>query len=650
MIECVIQPVAHWPKSLLKIGYIRLILSMILSGGIAISVWYYPLAPLALAGFLVVYSRLLCRYPMSWLICLPALLPVMDFTPLTGRFFFDEFDLVVLTTVTVQLWQRPTQKSAPVFNAITRLVFWLYGIFYGLSLLRGLLPFQSLDANAFSNYYSHYNSLRVGKGVLWAGLLLPALQQALGHYSKTRDYLSYGILVGLTGVISIAIVERFVFTGVFDFSSQYRINALFSTMHTGGGHIESYLMLSLPFIAWLFVNPSASIISYLAGGCIFVAGLYVILVTFSRGAYIGFVTGFLVLLVCLLIHYKGSLKTNWKQSIGGGVLLLIVPLLAMPVFQGQLIKQRFSIFSEDKAIRTQHWLDAFAMMDSSLITQLLGMGLGSYPRTYFWLNTEHVVPATYKIENEANNNYLRLRSGDALFMGQSISVLPHRHYHLQLDVRTPANNMILNVAVCEKSLIYALRCTDTAVPIKANDNGKLWQTLEYDLNTAELGEKSAAIANGWLSRPVQLTLANSNGVGKILDTDNIKLIDSVGKNQIINGDFSKSLDHWFFTTEKHHPWHILNLWVQVFFDQGGLGFVIFALLMLLCVYHLCKTLPKNLFSIIFLAALCAFNVVGWVDSPFDAPRITLLFCLIVICSVADIFQPSTMPSKNANLS
>jgi hypothetical protein len=642
-----LAPPPGLPRSLGDTGYLRLSLSMLLLGFIGVIVCYYPITPLGLAGFLVIYGGLLWRYPNSWLFWLPALLPVLDFTPWTGRFFFDEFDLVVLTTVAVQLWHKPQKRQPPLFTKITFIVLCLYGVFYAISLLRGLLPLQSYDANAFSNYYSHYNSLRVGKGVVWGVLLLPMLKQSLLNNNKTLLTLSYGILAGLSGVIIIAILERFLFAGLFDFSNHYRINALFSTMHTGGGHIESYLMLSLPFIAILFSNASA--VSGVCGISLFIAGLYVLLVTFSRGGYIGFVIGFLVLMLCLMLRFKGKFRQYWQQSIGVLLLVLIVPLLATPVFQGQLIQQRFSIFSEDKAIRTYHWLDSINMMDESFATTLLGMGIGSYPRTYFWLNTEKVTPATYKIENETANQYLRLRSGDPLYMGQMLGVTPHTQYHVQVDARTKLDNMTLSIFMCEKSLLFSLRCSVIGIPIKPMPNSEAWQHIDYPINTGDVGEKSADIAAGLWPRPVQLTLSNGNGVGKVIDIDNIKLLDTAGKNLIVNGDFSKGSDRWFFTAEKHHPWHILNLWVHVFFDQGLVGLVLFVLLLVLCAHQSYKKLTDNPFASIFLSALCAFSVVGWVDSPFDAPRITLLFFLMVVCSLANVPQSSQLSSKNAKL-
>src|SRR5438552_18748213 len=46
-------------------------------------------------GFLL-YAAILWRWPVGWLYAVPALLPLFDLAPWSGRFFFDEFDALVL--------------------------------------------------------------------------------------------------------------------------------------------------------------------------------------------------------------------------------------------------------------------------------------------------------------------------------------------------------------------------------------------------------------------------------------------------------------------------------------------------------------------------------------------------------------------------
>lgn len=600
--------------------------SLIVWAIIAAGLFYYPIAPIWLGLFLLGYTALLLYFPYAWCIAIPALLPLMDFTPWTGRFFFDEFDLLILTTLAFYFWQKPRSANRSLLSTPTILLLTTFSLFYTVSLFKGLLPLPELDANAFNNYYSNYNSLRVGKGYFWSIALLPLLQLTVRRYRYAKYYFAYGVLLGLTGVALFALIERLVFAGLFDFVSDYRINALFSTMHAGGGHIESYLMLSLPFITVLFVNATQRLLTSLSGISLFILGLYALLVTFSRGGYIGFVIGFTVLLLALLVCFRKQLRVS-KRSLLILPLLAISLLMAIPVLRGSMIQQRFNVIDEDRDSRTHHWLDSLAIRDDDLTTSIFGMGLGSYPRTFFWLNDENTHPGTYQIANEDGNQYLRLRGGDALFMGQYLAIEAHTSYRLIFDIRGEADKVALSTSLCEKSVQYSLRCSSATT----TTSNVAWTHVEQVLNSNEVGER---VAGGLLKRPIQLAFYNGNGTGKLLDVDNVQLIDASGTNRVANGDFTQGSDFWLFAAEKHNPWHIFNFWVHLLFDQGWLGLSLFFLLFANAIYTLCRQLPQqNVFAAILLSSFSGFMVVGFVDSPFDAPRLTLLFFLLLFVAL-----------------
>jgi VanZ family protein len=598
------------------------IVSLLLWSLIMVVLFDYPVAPFALGLFLLGYSTLLAYLPYAWLIVIPALLPVMDFAPWTGRFFFDEFDLLILTTLAYYFWHKPKHAQRSLLIIPSILLLTIFTVLYGISLLKGLLPLPVINANAFNHYYSHFNSLRVGKGYLWSLLLLPFLQLTLRRYRDTPYYFGYGILLGLAGVCIFAIIERLVFVSLFDFSSDYRINALFSSMHTGGGHIESYLMLTLPFITLLFNNDIHHKNRWVLGILLFIISIYTLLVTFSRGGYLGFCIGFLVLLFTLLIGFKRPKKYLLPLS-----LLAIGALMALPVLRGSYIQQRFDEYHQDQNSRSVHWQDALFMRDDNIATSLFGMGLGTYPRTFFWLNNEKSKPASYEIITEKDQPYLRLSGGDALFFGQYIAVKSHTAYRLLLDIRSKKLGLNLSTSLCEKSLQYALRCSTELITTDSSE----WKQVEHLIDSHDLGESVTA---GLLKRPIQLSFYNSNGIGQALDIDHVQLLNPEGINLIENGDFSRSTDFWLFATEKHNPWHIFNLWVHLLFDQGWLGLCVFILLFSLAIHRCCRLLPQQaIYSSILLSAFSGFLVVAWVDSPFDAPRLTLLFFLLLFLAL-----------------
>ncbi|TAK65173.1 VanZ family protein [Methylobacter sp.] len=602
--------------------------SFILLGIIAAALFDYPVATVWLGLFLIGYAVLLVYLPYAWLTVIPALLPIMDFTPWTGRFFFDEFDLVVLTTLLVYYCRRPKQRLHSVYSITTFLLVGLFTILYGISLLRGLLPLQPIDANAFTSYYSNYNSLRAGKGVVWALLLLPLMEQTVQCYNRAYLYLGYGVLIGLTGVIAASCWERFLFPGLFDFSNNYRIIALFSTMHTGGGHIDAYLALTLPFIALLFLYSSRPWLTGPLGIGLFITGLYVLLVTFSRGPYIAAALEFVVLAIGLLWCFKANLAATWYKFLLLPLLLAIVPLIAMPVFEGKFIQDRFNEVDRDIGIRTAHWRDAINMMDDDAPTYLLGMGIGSYPRTYLWRNAENVTPAIYRIDRENDNQYLKLSSGDSLYMGQYVNVKPRTTYRLSVDLRSTRDTVALTIPICEKSLLYSFRCSWNTVTEKSPVGQ--WRHVERLIDSGEVGTPLGQTLGDLSKRPTQLSLYNGTA-NTVVDIDNVSLTDTTGKNLIANGDFTQDMDFWFFSTDNHLPWHIKNLPVHALFDQGWLGAIAFFSLFIKAIVNCCRHIIKrqNAFMAILLSSFSGFMVVGLVDSPFDAPRLTLLFFLMI---------------------
>ena len=612
------------------------ILSLLLWGVIAATLFNYPLAAVWLGLFLIGYTALLIYFPYAWLIVIPALLPIMDFAPWTGRFFFDEFDLLILSTLAFYFWYKPAERVRSLLSIPTLLLLTVFIVLYGSSLLKGLLPLQPINANSFTSYYSNYNGLRVGKGVLWALLLLPLMQQSVRHYRQAPLYLGYGALTGLAGVVVASCQERFLFPGLFNFSNDYRIIALFSSMHTGGGQIDAYLALTMPFIALLFLYSSRPWLTGSLGVGLFITGLYVLLVTFSRGAYFAAVINFIVIVVGLMWCFKANLATKRYKFLLFLLLLAIIPLIVIPVFKGTFIQERFATTDRDFDIRIAHWRDAITMMDDDILTYLLGMGIGTYPRTYLWRNAENVTPAMYRIDSENGNQYLKLSSGagDSLFMGQHIDATPHTQYLLHVDLRSSKDTVSLSIPICEKSLLYSFRCS--GITITEKTPAGQWRHIEQLIDSREVGEPLWQTLGNLSKRPVQLSLYH-NKANTIVDVDNVNLTDATGKNLIANGDFTKGTDFWFFSTDNHLPWHIKNLPVHILFDQGWLGLAAFFLLFANAIVSCCRQLQRgNVFAAVLLSSFSGFMVVGFVDSPFDAPRLTLLFFLLLFLALMRI--------------
>jgi hypothetical protein len=215
----------------------------------------FPILRAVLAIGFVLYGGCLWRWPWLWLVALPALLPVFDLASWSGRFFFDEFDALVLLTVGVLALRETTPGP---MTPLPREVKWtlaVLGASYFLSTVIRLWPPVPITVDSFANYASPYNSLRVAKGFVWALLLLHPLRQAVVGYKNAKLLLGYGFLIGLVGVGLVTAYERWLFTGMLTWVTTYRTTASFSSMHTGDGPIDVWLAMSVPFLGLLLIHP-----------------------------------------------------------------------------------------------------------------------------------------------------------------------------------------------------------------------------------------------------------------------------------------------------------------------------------------------------------------------------------------------------------
>ncbi|MBB5606496.1 MULTISPECIES: hypothetical protein [unclassified Janthinobacterium] len=765
------------------------------------------------AGLLPVYFLLLCWRPALWLFCLPALLPVLDLAPWTGWFFLEEIDLLLLLTVACCYWQLHKRPATLSLSPAARLWLLLCCLAWLAALLRGLLPLPPWDANAYNNYLSSYNSLRLGKAWAWAMLLLPLLLHDAGH-GGWRRYALPGLLTGLALVAGCALWERAAFPGLLNLSSDYRITAPFSAMHTGGAALDGYLALGLPFaVLWLL---RARTRWHSAAALLLLAMvLHAALATFSRGLYAAMLAAAALgmvyavkkmlagmpatqgspkgrLALCLLLAaaaaialiamfgsagYRGLLAAvvlfsasfvlatqalPWRLAPGGvlcalaieavlamlwpadvagwlkapyflfllsallltgalwpgrrppgpvrlcvammawtmlacnlawiswhwggkpalpGAILAVLlaacmlcnrrlspPLwrlqraslslagaaavllaLAVPVSASYYATERFATSAGDLQGRLRHWQAALDMMPADAASAAFGMGLGTFPASYYWYNPLREVPARIAYLDEAGERYVRLASpgysagyGELLRLLQRLTVLPNTAYVLALDVRRAAAMPVLQVRLCQRQLLYAQNCISAPLRLRAADG--LWQHYALPINSAWLG------SGHWLQRlPVQLELAASGtAVSSVIDIDNLSLRAADGLEQIANGQFTQASDDWFFSSDHHHlPWHLKNLLLQLYVE-GGLCSVLAMLgLLMLASSRLLRQHSLGHASIAALAAILAFLVVGLFDSLLDVPRIALLFYLLLLGALLQPARSShTLPQES----
>ncbi len=607
----------------------RPLIAALLLAGVGWALLHYPLSSLWALLALGAYAVLLWRFPRLSIPSIVALLPLLNFSPWSGWIVMSELDLFIAVALAVRLLQStPDHNSLPLIRGST----WAIGLLaasYGISTAVGLLPWTALDQNALFSYFGGLNSLRALKGFAWALALLPLALADIQAARQGDRRLVAGLLIGLSFVVAAALWERAVFSGVLDFSSDYRLEGPFPELHTGGGDINAYLVMVIPFaVWWTTLRPGALHIA--SGAALFALASYAMAVTFTRGGYLGYCGALLVLAMTAVLH---ALRTRAKSpaatiTVAGMAVAGVAVILAIAA--SPFMETRLAASKTDAGTRTAHWQSAYDMMDGNLGTTLFGMGLGSFPATLL-VKERATASATFSYPSDADsgNRYLQLGSGRPLYVDQRVSVTGGKRYTLSVDVRSRDPKASVGVSLCEKSLQSSFSCEQVAVNVDAP--GPAWKHKEIALNTGQLETR-----HGALQRPVVLGLANTQN-NSVIDVDNIRLIDDSGRDLVSNGDFTNSGARWYFSADDHKPWHIFNLWMQIWFEQGAFGMLAFVILAGMPLINLARqTWNGDWFAGSLLASLSGFLLLGFTESLFDGPRVTTLFFLLLFLGLRSV--------------
>jgi hypothetical protein len=596
------------------------VLSVSAAALVAVAVYHHPLGPGWIALGYVGYAVLLWRHPSAWFVAVPATLPVLDLSPLTGWLLLNEFDLVLLTTVAVLAWRTPPEGTG-----VSRYFFFvlaLVALSYVVSTLIGFTPLKAFDVNSLFTYHTPYNSLRVAKGFFLPLALLPFVNTESVPVEKMRDYFCFGVMLGLAGVAGVALVERVLFPGPFDFETRFRISSTFSSMHTGGQHLDGFLAAAIPFVFAPLLR-GRRLILQMCAAALLAAAAYTCVVTFSRGLYLAVVVSVLLAGIGFFIASLSATGNRLRRRSLAAVVAVIGTIL-LAVFFSPFLQKRLETIDHDFAVRSTHWSRVLAIRNPGWVTWLLGMGTGSYPRAVL-----ETPPFLYV--SEQDESFLRLTGGEKAYVGQRVKVSPYETYDLTLDLRGSSERPRIVVAVCEKSLLYSFECRFDDLVADSPDSE--WQRLESSFDVGDVGVPRGRRLGRWSRRPVEFAVFNPDP-GTTVDTDNIRFVNGRGRDLLQNGDFENGGNRWFFTTDRHAVWHVENLWVYWLFENGWLG-VLSLNLLIVCVYVrlVQRVLKGDLFSVLAVCSLTGYLVVGLFGSLFEAPHLAMLFFLVVFIGV-----------------
>lgn len=601
------QPLSTWTYLILGTAAI----------GVGWGIIDYPLHASLLGLFLSGYAVLLWYKPQLLFFVIPAALPMLNFSSWSGRFFFDEFDLLVMLSLAIGYLRLPA-ISKRTRDPLLAVAVTMLSLSLMIGTLRGVLPWQAHDLNSFNHYYSPYNSLHLAKGALWAFMIYGLWRRSTAHHDPRRLF-AWGMVGGLITTVAVVTWERFAFPGLLNFTDVYRVTGPFSQMHVGGADLETYITLSIPFaVALLFFYRHWAI--WLLCGSILIGATYAIMVSFSRIGYAAYGIALGISLLAGLRGLDSHVSSSIKQSAGIFMLVGLCGVVAWPIFTAPFSQQRWAKTESDLAIRQAHWMDALRIRDSDIVTSMLGMGLGRYPETHYW-RSEETRAATYRLENESGNTFLRLGSGSALYLEQFVSIQPHQQYALSMRVRSNQSSH-LRVSLCEKWLLTSARCNFQSVNISGEAR---WQRVHLVLSSGEMGS-----GRWYARRPVKFSIFNPSPQS-VVDVDELSLLTRNGKELLRNGGFSQRTDLWFFSVDNDKPWHIWSLPVTLLFDLGVVGLLAFVFFVLVGLARALKNAWQGeKMSWAIVASCTGFLLIGSMGSLIDNPRMLLIFLLLIL--------------------
>lgn len=606
--------------------------------GAGVGAWWFPAFPGALLGLLVAAAVIVWFRPVWALAVIPAALPVLDLAPWSGRFYWDEFDLLQAVCIAVALARtQPRLGGASYRLQPVSVAFVLLALSLSASTWMALWPWQRLDLNSFSSYYSPYNALRIVKGALWAGLFVLLWQRLADRGPARGQALSAGMAVGLALTVVFVLWERANALSLLDTTSDFRVSGPMAAMHKGGAYLECWLAVAAAFVmAWVVRTPS--LVGRLLGLALLAATGYAVMVTFSRNGYAALLVALVLAALSAVRAHAGPAapalrqgRIGWRLAMAG-LALAVVTAAAVPVLWGGFARERLAQTATDLAIRQAHWADALQFRDPGVATFVFGMGVGRFPESHYWRSAEPLRAAAYRLASEGDNSFLRLGGGARLYIDQMLPDPGGDELVLRMDLRSSRDLPALVVSVCRKWGVTSQACSTGRATATAGPTTKgAWQPAVLRLDVAPVRASA-----GTFGMPLRFSLHTPDD-DTVVEVDQVRLAAPDGRDLLANGDFHAGMDHWFFATDIDPPWHVHSLPVAVLFDQGWFGVFAWGLVVALALARGLQLAWRGQVQVpAALAGLAAFLASGTLNTLIDTPRfLALLLLLLWLAAAAD---------------
>jgi hypothetical protein len=596
-----------------------------------LAVFPLPAWPLALG--LVASAALVWWRPVAFLLVLPVVLPALDLDLWTGWSMIGAPDLFVAATIAALIVRAPPRWDDVLPKGWMAAVLVLLIVSTAIGVAVGLASPLGYAGQSDNPYLRPDNALRLLKGPLEALVLLPFIRTRNRTHGDAAQWLGWGLALGLAAVTLEVMLERALFVDLMDFASDYRVVGPFVSMRIGGGHIGAWLAMVLPFALTPGLGRSR-LYTWALLVLIGLGGAYSLAVTFARTAYAAAVascgTAGLGLLIAAFRGRRGAIAFALVP------IVLVVALLGAAA-SSEIMRQRFGTLAEDLLTRENNWREGWAVRDTDLLTDLFGMGSGTYQRIMLSrAGTER--PSEVTVGRDAEGTFVSLHALTPLYFGQKIDPPAVGPMQLRLRVRGDAP---VSYIVCDKVLLYSQNCRGGQVSPTGPD---AWAPASASVDGTGLG---TATVLDIVSRPVELALYTTTGA--TIGFRDVSLRDAAGRELLANGDFREGTDRWLFTDDDHVAWRIKNQYVMRLFELGIVGLVsLLAVCGLGVAGGVRAAFRGDPMGGIVAGAIVAFMASGIADDVLEVPKIATVFYLIAFTGMtmwgATPSRPPSTPS------
>jgi hypothetical protein len=302
-----------------------------------------------------------------------------------------------------------------------------------------------------------------------------------------------------------------------------------------------------------------------------------------------------------------------------GLLALAVTIIAGRVLDAPYASSRFQQLGADAQIRLSHWKESLSFGHQDTVTQLFGNGLGSFGRTSYLEGDPKIRPGVFVLHREVGNTWLRSHPGSLSYLDQRVEAKYGERLTIVARLRATEGSGT-QALLCEKDLVQSRQCG--IATLRTPPDGQ-WHSVSVPI-TLPVNPQA-----GWPPRPMRLTLFS--GSGGVVDVDDLSVTDAQGHERLRNGSFDAGPAHWLYSSDRHLTWHMKNLWLQLFFEQGAIGVAAQVGLLLAGLIGAWRATPGGRPYFMAVAiALLAFQGVGLIDSVIDSPRFAQLYLSLAL--------------------